>query len=223
MLTPENTLLLYDDGNYRACPFDPSVPDQNNYSRAVEFSLNETNMQVSQVWDSGQSNDDRLFTPIVGKAQWLPQTRDVLVTYGYVSYVNGVSPSPYSPNATMVRVKEFTHDPVPELVFDLSIFDYTNTSPSYLGYLVYRCERIPDLYAHPAAPVASLVLTEEGMTPSLEFSADPNRTYLIQASTDLINWTTIGAPVQEEGAGDFIFSDLSASQFAERFYRVVTQ
>lgn len=97
MLTPQGTLLLYDDGNYRASPFDTSILDWNNYSRAVEFSINETNMQVSQVWDSGVSNNDRLFTPIVGKAQWLPQTRDVLVTYGYVTYINGASRAPTHP------------------------------------------------------------------------------------------------------------------------------
>ena len=223
MLTPQGTLLVYDDGNYRASPFDSSVPDQANYSRAVEFGINETNMEVSQVWDSPQSGADRLFTPIVGKVQWLPERRNVLVTYGYVTYINGVHPSPYSANATMVRIREFTHEPVPQLVFDLSFFDYDNTSASYLGYVVYRSFRIPDLYAHPSNPEIELFFSEENGTPYLQFSADPTQTYAIQASTDLVNWTTLGTAVPESSGGDYGFYDLNADHFTERFYRVVVQ
>jgi arylsulfate sulfotransferase len=84
-LTPQGTLLTYDNGNFRVSPFDPPVLYQSNYSRGVEFSINETNMEVSQVWDSTQAGGDRLFTPIFGKTQWLPQTRDLLVTYGDIT------------------------------------------------------------------------------------------------------------------------------------------
>ncbi|MGD0744881.1 MAG: aryl-sulfate sulfotransferase [Verrucomicrobiota bacterium] len=223
-LTPQNTLLLYNDNNEQASPFDPTVPDQDNYSSAVEYSINETNMEVSEVWNSAwQTNQDRLFTPYVGRAQWLPQTRNALVTYGAVTYVNGVHPSPYAPNATMVRLMEYTHDPVPQVVFDLSFFDPTNTSASYAGYFCYRSYLIPDLYPHPALPVSDLTVSDQNEIPHLEFSADPAHSYLIQASTDLTDWTTIGMPVPEGGVGDFDFYDLNASQFTARFYRVVTQ
>jgi len=223
MLTPQGTLLTYDNGNYRASPFDPPIPDQDNYSRGVEFSINETNMEVTQIWDTTTAGGDPLYTGIFGKTQWLPQTRDVLVTYGAISYINGVHPSPYAPSAYMVRIKEYTHDPVPQVVFDISFFDYNNTSPAYRGYNAYRALRIPDLYAHPANPVTGLFLVDETTWTRLEFSADPARTYDIQASTDLTNWTTIGKAVQEEISGDFEFDDFEVSQFTERFYRVATQ
>jgi len=223
-LTPEGTLILYNDNNYAASPFDPPVADSANYSSAVEYSINETNMEVSEVWNScWQSNQDRLFTPYIGRVQWLPQTRNVLVTYGAVTYVNGVAPNASAPSATMARLIEYTHDPVPEVVFDLSFFDYDNTSSEYTGYNCYRAYQIPDLYSHPAEPVADLVMSDENRIPLLEFSADPTHSYLIQASTDLTNWTTIGTPVQEGGVGDYDFEDLNADQFTTRFYRVVTQ
>jgi arylsulfate sulfotransferase len=223
MLTPQGTLLTYDNGNFRASPFAAQVLDQSNYSRGVEFSINETNMEVSQVWDTTQAGGDRFFTPIFGKTQWLPQTRDILVTYGDILYINGAPPSSYAPSASMARIVEYTHDPVPQVVFDLSFFDYTNTSSGYRGYAVYRALRIPDLYVHPASPVTDLVVIQGGGTAILEFSADPTHTYVVQASTDLINWATIGPAVQEEGAGDYEFYDFSAGQFTARFYRVVTQ
>jgi hypothetical protein len=222
-LTPQGTLLVYDDGNFRASPFDPPVPDQDNYSRGVEFGINETNMEVTQLWDSTAAGGDRLYTPALGETEWLPQRRDVLVTYGYVTYINGVPPSATAPNASMARIIEYTHDPDPQVVFDLSFFDYDNTNPYYRGYFVYRALRIPDLYAHPANPVTDLGVSEENTRARLEFSADPARTYDIQASTDLKNWITIGTAVQDEVPGDFEFDDFNVSQFTERFYRVVTQ
>jgi arylsulfate sulfotransferase len=223
MLTPQGTVLLYDDGNLRASPFDATVSDQNNYSRAVEYGINRTNMQISQVWDSTAANDDRLYTGLVGKAQWLPVRRNVLVTYGFITYVNGLRPSLYSSSAGMVRIIEYTHDPVPEVVFDLSFFDYGDTNPNYLGYFCYRSTRIPDLYSHAANPVTDLVVSDVNRMPRLEFSADPVRTYIVQASTDLANWTAIGPAVEEGGVGNFEFNDLNAGHFKARFYRVVTQ
>jgi hypothetical protein len=65
-------------------------------------------------------------------------------------------------------------------------------------------------------------MSDENQTPRLKFSADPALGYLVQASTDLTHWTTIGTPVQEGGIGNFDFEDLSADQFTARFYRVVT-
>jgi hypothetical protein len=223
MLTTEGTLLMYDDGNYRTNPYGVTVADSNNYSRSVEFSLNETNMQVSQVWDSSNADEDRLYTPNVGKAQWLPQKRNILTTYGNVTYINGVHPSSHSAAASMSRIIEYTHDPIPQVVFDLSFFDYTNTSPSYQGYFMYRATRVPDLYAHPANPVTSFLVKNQGGAASVNFSADPVRSYVVQASPDLVNWTTIGSPTQNGNAGDYEFDDLEAGQIASRFYRVITQ
>ena len=108
-ITPQGTLLLYDDGNCRAEPFAPPVPNQDNYSRAAEFSIDETNMQVSQVWEFTGANTDRLFTGAVGNATWLPQTGNVLVDFGYVSYENGLPAEPLATNATIVHLKEVTH------------------------------------------------------------------------------------------------------------------
>jgi len=221
-ITPQRTLLLYDDGNYRANPLDPPMADQNNYSRAVEFSINETNMEVSQVWDSTLADGDRLYTPAVGDADWLAKSGNVLVTYGLVSYVNGAHPNLYATNASMVRIRELTHDPVPKVVFDLSFFDPANTNPAYMGYLCYRSDRIPDLYVHPAIPVTDLVVSPDAGGPVLKFSADPARTYTVEASSDLSGWQQMGTAIQDPTTGLFVFQDAGAVGSAGRFYRVVT-
>ena len=223
-LTPQGTLLVFNNNPYQASPYDPWVTDQSNYSSAVEYSIDETNMTVSEVWNSAwQTNQDRLYAPIVGRVQWLPQTRNVFVTYGFITYVNGVHPDPYNSSAIMVRLIEYTHDPIPQVVFDVSFFDYDDPNSGYGGYDCYRAYQISDLYGHPAEPVTDLSVNDDYSVPLLEFSADPTHNYIIQASTDLVNWTTIGTPVQEGGVGEYDFYDLYANQFTTRFYRVVTQ
>lgn len=222
VLTPQGTLLVYDNGNFRASPFAASVGDATNYSRAVEYSLNEQTLRVSQVWEYGRTNAERLFTPSVGNVEWLPQRTNVLITFGNTTYVNGVHPSPYSASAAQARIKEVTHTQNPEVVFDLALFDSTNTSSSYLGCYVYRSHRVADLYAHPANPVTDLTATRQGGLIRLAFSADPVRTYVIQTSTNLITWTNL-ATGQPGAAGQYDFTDGTSPGLARRYYRVLTQ
>jgi arylsulfate sulfotransferase len=222
-ITPQGTLLFYDDGNFRAEPFDSPVANQDNYSRAAEFSIDETNMQVSQVWEFSDTNDDRLFTGAVGNASWLPQTSNVLVTFGYVSYENGAPPDPIATNATVVRLKEVTHDPVPTVVFDLEMSDPFNTNPNSTGYMVYRSHRIPDLYPHLPVPVANLTAQIQPDTTLLQFTADPVRTYVVQSSPDLVNWNDIGEASADDEDGDFSYQDEYDIGLAAQFYRVLTQ
>lgn len=152
LLTPRGTLLLFDNGNFRASPFDTAVPDAQNYSRAVEYAIDEEKMQVSQVWDYGRVGTNRIYSASRGSSKWLPQTGNVLITFADVRYINGVRPSANSPNAVMEQIVEVTHglgDPPygpPEVVFNLSLFDYSNRTASYQGSSGYRAERVPDLY-----------------------------------------------------------------------------
>ncbi len=60
MITPSGTLGLFDNGNDRASPFDGQIPVEPvaNYSRAVEFGINEETMEVRQVWEYGANAED---------------------------------------------------------------------------------------------------------------------------------------------------------------------
>jgi hypothetical protein len=220
-ITPQGTLLLYDNGDYRASPFDAWVDDSMNYSRAVEYSINEDTMEVSQVWQYASSNQT-LFTWSVGDADFLKQSGNVLVTFGNVSYVNGVHPNPVLTNAAMVRIKEVTHDPDPEVVFDLELFDSANTNQTYKGCFAYRSDRIPDFYSVVPQPVADLAVAFTNGRAHLQFSGNPLHTYLVEASTNLADWDTIGI-VEPSNGPDYDFQDGQAEEFPARYYRVITQ
>lgn len=222
MITPQGTLLVYDDGNFRASPFDASITDQNNYSRAVEYDINEDTMEVRQVWEYGSAIPEQLYTSRVGNADWLTNSGNVLVTFGNVDWDNHARPSPFSASATELRIKEVTHDPTPEVVFDLAVFDYNNTSSSFRGYFAYRSHRIADLYGHLPQPVSDLTIDYDAGAPHLRFSGDSQRSYLIESSDDLVNWTSRGEPTVGIGES-YDFVDTSANAADSRFYRVVTQ
>ena len=222
-LTPSGTLLLYDNGNYRATPFGASVPDPANYSRGVEYQIDETLMEVSQVWDYGSNQRERLYTDRVGNAEPLPLTGNILVTFGSVRYVNGVAPSSYGPSASMARIKEISHDTPPEVLFDLAVTEYDNTSNAYKDCYVYRSWRIPDLYGHPALPVRDLTVSAVDGYPLLEFSADPARAYTIQASDDLSAWHDIGEATLNTEQSNYQFVDMEATGSTPRYYRAITR
>jgi hypothetical protein len=124
----------------------------------------------------------------------------------------------------MARITEVTHESVPQIVFDLEISMYANTKISYKDCSVYRCHRIPDLYAHPAKPVADLSVTCENGLALVEFSADDTRTYVVEASTNLLDWEPIGVAVEDEQqGGTFSFEDDQSNEPVACYYRVLTQ
>lgn len=55
----------------------------------------------------------------------------------------------------------------------------------------------------------------------MKLSAPAGKTYIVQASTNLMDWETIGvATVNTDGS--FEFEDPEAANHPHRFYRVVT-
>jgi hypothetical protein len=156
MLTDGGTLVLYDNGNLRASPFDgqPTVPNSENYSRAVEYAIDETAMEVQQVWEYGTRPAERLYTGFQGDADWLGTTGNVLTTFSSVSFVDGVESEVLGLGTLHARIVE-TDDATPaQKVFELWVVD-----PAGLRITIYRSERIPGLYGpdivvEPLDPVA---------------------------------------------------------------------
>jgi hypothetical protein len=55
----------------------------------------------------------------------------------------------------------------------------------------------------------------------LSFAGTAGRVHLVQASTILVDWATIGVAV-EHGEGSFRFEDANAPDFRTRFYRLTS-
>lgn len=124
MITSEGNIILFDNGNFRASPFEP-VFSQNEFSRAVEYSIDESSMEASLVWESTGFSAEPIFAGFLGDADKLPQTGNVLMTFG------GHIPT---------IVAEVTHTTPPVKVFEISVPNENGSQ------YIYRAERLPGLY-----------------------------------------------------------------------------
>jgi arylsulfate sulfotransferase len=144
MITPSGTLLLFDNGNYRASPFDGRVPipDYENYSRAVEYAIDEEKMEVRQIWEYGAQIGQRYFSRSQSDADWMKNTGNVLITSSATSWLGGVSSGSLGMGRWHTRIIEVDHNTPAQKVFEMAVFNTTSNSE----IRSYRSERIPDLY-----------------------------------------------------------------------------
>ena len=143
-ITPSGTILFFDNGNFRASPFDgrPKTPNSKNYSRAVEYAIDEHNKEIRQVWEYGKNRAKPLYAGHIGDANWMEKTGNVLITFGGTSFTGGERNSDLGLGEVTTRIIEVTHDTPAVEVFDMLVYD---PDPS-ARLQVYRSERIPDLY-----------------------------------------------------------------------------
>lgn len=149
-ITPHGTLLMFDNGNGRASPFDGTQPMSwaVSYSRAVEYAVDEQHMEVRQVWEHGSpaTRAEVLFSVALSGAQSLPQTGNVLITFGDTIYAGGVSSAGLGLGTSHARIIETDRALPASTLFDVRMY---RTGATH-DVKVYRSYRIPGLYAAPA-------------------------------------------------------------------------
>lgn len=138
-VTPAGTVLCFDNGNHRAAPFDPPMPNAECYSRAVEFAVDEGAGTVEQVWSYGDGPGESLFACFQGGARRLPETGNTFITYGGVATVDGVPSGDNDGGFGRARLLEVTPDG--EVVFDLWVDAGAEETP--VSYSVFRAEHMP--------------------------------------------------------------------------------
>ena len=134
-VTPDGSILLFDNGNNRALPFDEPMAAEDSYSRAVEFEVDEEAMTVRQAWAYPGPGAERFYSSFLSDADRLPQTGNVLITDGArtrpVETEDGETE-----DRRWARIVEVTRDEAAEVVFELTIDD-----ESPVGWHVYRAGR----------------------------------------------------------------------------------
>ena len=139
-VTPDGTILCFDNGNFRATPFGEKILTGESYSRAVEFKVDEAALTVEQVWAYGKDPDDRLFACYQGGAFRLPQTGNTFINYGGICTIDG-TPAPTPENSfSQARLVEITPDN--EIVFDMWIDGSADAEPMPLSS--FRAEHVPN-------------------------------------------------------------------------------
>jgi arylsulfate sulfotransferase len=158
-ITPHGTILVFDNGNHRASPFDGQVPLEpvENYSRAVEYKINEKKKTIRQVWEFGEDMAEPLYAGAQGDVDWLDQTGNVLITFSATTVTGGVPAQELGLGRSYARIIEVDHGMPADVVFDVMLFDPTRPN----GVInIYRSERFRGLY-----PEGVLVGVAQGEKP----------------------------------------------------------
>ena len=149
-ITPRGTILLFDNGNYRARPFKPAFPPDQSHSRAVEYEIDTDSMTVRQVWESDSADGNAVVTYAMGDADWLPQTGNVLVTYGFCFPREEIPAEvdwlTINDLIFQTRIREFAYENPPEIVWEIRMDEHCMTEPTH-SWQTYGADRIPSLYA----------------------------------------------------------------------------
>jgi len=143
-LGADGSILLFDNGNFRASPFDTRVSAADNHSRAVELRVDEATRTVTQTWAYGGADTEIFYAPFVGDADRLPRTGNVLITDGgRVADDAGVATDAIAFGHKWSRILEVTREASPRKVFEATIGDPSATG--FAGWTVYRADRLPSL------------------------------------------------------------------------------
>ena len=77
-LLPNGNILVFDNGTHR------NYDDELNYSRAVEYQVNENDKTVKQIWQYGKERGHDFFSSIVSDVDYLTGTNNILITSGFI-------------------------------------------------------------------------------------------------------------------------------------------
>ena len=129
-MTHTGSIILFDNrGHGGAMPYESRPPFPENFSRGVEFEVDESNMTVRQVWTSGDSkNSDSCFSNAMSDAWRLPVTDNRLVIFAFcLPMIEGITQDEMDETKRSVgdlpyggRIVEYKDD---EVVFRVDIED----------------------------------------------------------------------------------------------------
>jgi hypothetical protein len=225
MWTPTGTLLLFDNGNRRASPFDgnPWVHAFDNFSRGVEFKIDEDLMTVEEIWEYGERIPVRLFSFFISDADWLPTTGNRLMTFGGTEWIGGVHSLDLGLGLHHTRIVETAGN----TMLGLKVFELIASDPDDDRLNVYRSERIPSLYPQqdikvPAGIGNSLMVDRVAGQAELSWKPSP-ATSAHDAADYYILYSSIAANSGFSVADSTAFIRIEAKKDVEPlvFYKIV--
>ncbi len=144
-LTGDGGVMVFDNRLFGAVPFKKPRPAPDNYSRAVEFGVDEAAMSVTQSWAFDAGRDSKYYSAFVGGATRLPETGNVYVIYGGVTYEDDGTPSDNNQvHRILARHVEVTRDAAAEKVLELAIEDPSESDA--IRWFSFRGEHVKSLY-----------------------------------------------------------------------------
>ena len=148
-MTHSGTVILFDNRAHGgAMAFEERLPVHRNFSRGVEYEVDEKTMTVRQVWTSGDTQgDEPCYTNAMSDAWHLPATDNRLVIHAFcLPLLEGISEDDMDPTVRVTsdlpyggRILEYAGD---EIVFRADVVD----PYELVQWEVYGGFRSPGIY-----------------------------------------------------------------------------
>ena len=131
-------ILLFDNGCARS--YNNPIPATQNYSRVVEYKIDEAAMTVEQVWQFGKEYGSELYSTYISNTRYL-DNGNILICYG------GLTKNPsgeavdfgYPEIYNSVRILEVV-PATKEVVWDLKLENKDNKKLGYRSYRAYKVD-----------------------------------------------------------------------------------
>ena len=135
-------ILLFDNGQSKSFTKEGSTAPADNYSRGVQFRINEKTKTVEQIWSYGKERASDCYATFLGDADYLAETGNRIMAYGGQLRLDGVPVDDIvsgvvGETVTNSRVVEVTEDL--EVVYEVSVHD----TPHSTSAETYQVERLP--------------------------------------------------------------------------------
>ena len=146
-ITPDGTLLLFNNDNFRARPFEKAALPSEIRSHAVEYSIDEKAKIICQVWTSSPADKEVLASWAMGSARVMPETGNVLAGLGFMFQQEDIENATWATRQQFIgktRIHEYTRHPETELVWELTLSNIDTDSS--IGWTLYGARRVKSLY-----------------------------------------------------------------------------
>ncbi len=143
-ITEEGTLLIFNNDNFGARPFEPSLPPAAIRSRAEEYAINEETRELTKIWDSRFPGEIPMQSWAMGSVQPLPN-KNVLVGYGMLFRPEGIGDLTWPKRLAhpgWTQIREYTKTHPSTLAWSLTLLPLTEDSE--IGWAIYGGLRLPN-------------------------------------------------------------------------------
>lgn len=124
----DGSLLVFDNGNYRARPFEKPLQPKETWTRAVEYRIDEDAGTIEQIWQSEERGPDSVVSIAMGDVQPLAKTNNLLTGFGFLMPHPLIASGDFQwggatnyPPWTLIR--EYTRGDDPKLVWEAVVGD----------------------------------------------------------------------------------------------------
>jgi len=130
-LSPDRTLFIFNNDNYKARPFDKI--SETTLSYAAAYKINEEDLSAELLWTSRIPGETGLASFAMGDVDWLERTNNILVSYGALRPSNESSWS---------MIREYTYTNPARVVWEMHIATRDEDESQNVGWTIFSAERL---------------------------------------------------------------------------------